>query len=68
LDEPHAKEVLEKLEAEGYEGFISPLEKADGTYYRVRIGPFAEKARAERAAQAIRKKFKVEIWVTAASN
>lgn len=60
--------MLKKLEADGYEGFISPLDKADGTYYRVRVGPFAEKAWAEKAAQAIRKKFKVEIWVTAASN
>lgn len=67
-DEAQARKVRSQVEGEGYTAFISPVDQPEGKFYRVRIGPFAEKARAERAARGIKKKFKLETWVTAASN
>jgi DedD protein len=67
-DEEQAKKVRGQVEAEGYTAFISAVDQPQGKYYRVRIGPFAERERAERAARGVKKKFKLETWVTAATN
>ncbi len=67
-DEPQAKKVHGQLVSGGFQAFISPLEKDGAAMYRVRIGPFAERAQADSAAQKVRKSFKLETWVTAASN
>lgn len=67
-DEEQAKKVRRQVETEGYTAFISPIDQSDGRIYRVRIGPFEERSRAERAARGVKKKLKLEPWVTAASN
>ena len=33
--------------------------------YRVRIGPFADRAQAEETAGKVRQRFKLDTWVTA---
>ena len=64
-----ARRILGQLEAEGFKAFISPLEQGGVTMYRVRIGPFAERVGAEKAAQRVKdKKLRLDTWVTAASN
>ena len=63
-DEAQAQKVLKQVTADGYKGFIT----SEGTFYRVRIGPFSERAQADRASRGIKKKFKLDTWVTAASN
>ena len=67
-DKAQAEKVKGQVAAEGYPAFISAVDQPDGKFYRVRIGPFEEKARAERAARGIKQKFKLETWVTAATN
>lgn len=67
-EETQARRVLGDLKAAGYNGFISPTSKGGVDYFRVRIGPFTERPSAERAARGIGKKFKLDTWVTAASN
>lgn len=67
-DEEQARKIRSQVEAEGYTAFISPVDQSGETFYRVRIGPFEERARAERAARGLKKKLKLETWVTAAGN
>jgi len=67
-DREQAGKIRGQLAAAGFKTFIAPLEKDGETLYRVRIGPFAERARAERAERDVKAKFKLETWVTAAGN
>ena len=67
-DEGHAKKVVERLRQGGHEAFLSPVQVGSQTMYRVRIGPFDRRAAAENAATAITRDYKLETWVTAASN
>ncbi len=64
-DEPQARKVLDQLESGGFRAFIS---KGGEDIYRVRIGPFVEKSEAETAAKKVQRQFKLDTWVTAASN
>lgn len=68
LDQAQARKVRGQLSAGGFTAFIAPLEKDGQTMYRVRIGPYPERAQAERAARDVKAKFELDTWVTAASN
>ncbi len=67
-DESQAKKVIANLRRGGHQAYLSPVEVAGQTRYRVRIGPFTSRAAAEKAAAKITRDYKLETWVTAASN
>lgn len=47
-NESNARSVQHKLAARGYHVYISHFRTAGRTYYRVRVGPYADRAAAER--------------------
>lgn len=53
-DRQSAEEVLEQIQNQHYPSYIEPREDASGTYYRVRVGPFATEAKAEQVAKALK--------------
>lgn len=67
-DHEQAGKIRSQLEKAGFETFIAPIEKDGETLFRVRIGPFAERAQAERAERKVKARFKLDTWVTAAGN
>lgn len=67
-EQPQARKVLNQLQGGGFLAFMSPVEVDGTTMYRVRIGPFKDKAQAEASAAQVRQKYKLDTWVTAASN
>lgn len=67
-DEDQAEKVLARLKSGGYQAFLSPLDQGGITMYRVRIGPFARRPQAEKVGADIHQKYKLETWITAASN
>ena len=60
-DELQARRLETRMRAAGFKAFLSPA----GAMYRVRIGPFAERAAAETAAAKARRDFRVDTWITA---
>ncbi len=67
-EESQAQKVREQLLRAGYEAFISSVLVGSLNNYRVRVGPYASRDPAERAAREITTDFKLETWVTAAGN
>ena len=45
-----ADEVMRKLQGHGLHTFVSRFQKGGRTFYRVRVGPYADRAQAEHAA------------------
>ncbi|MCZ8251156.1 MAG: SPOR domain-containing protein [Hylemonella sp.] len=54
-EETRAREARAKLERAGFKNYTQAVETKDGKRIRVRAGPFASKAEAERAAEKIKK-------------
>jgi DedD protein len=54
-DEGRARDARAKLERAGLKNYTQAVETKDGKRIRVRAGPFASKAEAERAADKIKK-------------
>lgn len=54
-DEGRARDVRSKLERAGLKNYTQAVETKDGRRIRVRVGPFASKAEAERAAEKCKK-------------
>ncbi len=54
-EETRAREARAKLERAGLKNYTQAVETKDGKRIRVRAGPFASKAEAERAAEKIKK-------------
>lgn len=50
---PAADELMKRLKSEGFAGDVSAAPGKDG-WFRVRVGPFKERAKAEEAARKIR--------------
>ncbi len=67
-DETRAKRVLAQLRRGGYQAFMSPVQVGTQINYRVRIGPFSKRPPAEKAAREVNSKYKLDTWITAASN
>ena len=53
-DADKAKEVRQKLEKAGLETYMHVAKTADGERTRVRVGPFASRAEADRAASKVK--------------
>ncbi len=54
-DENRAREARSKIERAGLKSYTQAVETKDGKRIRVRAGPFASKAEAERAAEKLKK-------------
>lgn len=63
-DRPQAEKVLERLRGGGLPAFLSPVEVEGRTMHRVRVGPFADRDKAEAAAAKIRKSYRLDTWIT----
>jgi cell division septation protein DedD len=59
-----ARRILERLVGAGYRAFLSPVQVGSQTMHRVRIGPFAERGEAQRIAEQVRTRYKLETWIT----
>ncbi|MEM1183233.1 MAG: SPOR domain-containing protein, partial [Acidobacteriota bacterium] len=67
-DEPQAVKLQQRLQQMRYRAFMSTIDVGGQTMYRVRIGPFTERNRAEKVKIDVRNQLKLDPWVTAASN
>ncbi len=63
-DKEQADRVKDGLVEHGFAAFLSPIDKDGQTMYRVRIGPFANRAAAEPVADKVRKEQKLDTWIT----
>jgi DedD protein len=52
-NEVNARSVQSKLVKQGFHAYISRFHKGSHTYYRVRVGPYADRASAERAVSGV---------------
>ena len=55
--EANASRVVSTLSHRGFHAYISRFRKAGRTYFRVRVGPYAEHASADKAAAAVSRAF-----------
>ena len=67
-DRSKAEGILGQLRAGGHRAYLSPRESNGVTMFRVRIGPFDDKAEAERLEPEIKRTYRVETWVTTAEH
>lgn len=59
-----AEKVRDRLVRGGNKAFLSPVQVAGRTMYRVRIGPFDSRGEAQKVAEQVRKGYKLDTWVT----
>ena len=67
-DEARANRILNQLKQGGYPAFLSPVQVGTQVNYRVRVGPYRDRPPAEQAADEVNRKYKLDTWITAASN
>ncbi len=63
-DQAKAKEILDRLKANDFRAFISPVTDDGRTLYRVRVGPFEHQDDAERVAAELRRRLDLDTWIT----
>lgn len=63
-DLQRAEGVLARLRDGGYPAQLSEVETADQTMYRVRVGPYAERAEAQAVADRVRREYRLDTWIT----
>jgi cell division septation protein DedD len=63
-DRAQALRVTERLKGQGFGAFISPVRVGAIDMYRVRVGPYDGDAEAKPAADRIRRRFKLDTWIT----
>jgi DedD protein len=49
-----ARKLADDLKGEGYSAYVAPLAKAGKTLYRVRVGPVADRAAADKLAAQLK--------------
>jgi DedD protein len=59
-----AREIVTNLRKAGFPVVISETPKANGRNFRVRVGPYAERAAADDAAIRLRRDHRLDTWVT----
>lgn len=67
-DEAQARNILERLRSRDFDAFLSPTEVDGRTMYRVRVGPFEERARAESVAERLKRELRLDTWITRADS
>jgi cell division septation protein DedD len=63
-DPAEAGRVRDRLAKGGQSAFLSPLTVDGRTMYRVRIGPFTSRQKAQTVAEKVRKNYKLDTWLT----
>jgi cell division septation protein DedD len=63
-EKDQAVRIRDRLVGGGQKAYLSPVEVAGRTMYRVRIGPFDSRDKAQKVAEQVRKGFKLDTWVT----
>jgi len=63
-EKDQAERIRTQLVRGGQRAFLSPVEVAGRTMYRVRIGPFDSRGDAQKVAEQVRKGYKLDTWVT----
>ncbi|MEE8368051.1 MAG: SPOR domain-containing protein [Thermoanaerobaculia bacterium] len=63
-DQIQADRLVNKLVNGGYPAFAISEDVEGNTVYRVRIGPYQDRRRAEQVAVLVKKSFKVDTWIT----
>jgi cell division septation protein DedD len=63
-DQAEASRVRDRLGKGGQSAFLSPITVDGRTMYRVRIGPFPTRPKAQQVAEKVRKNFKLDTWLT----
>jgi len=63
-DQAEANRIRDRLGKGGQTAFLSPITVDGRTMYRVRIGPFANRPKAQQVAEKVRKNFKLDTWLT----
>lgn len=63
-DKAQADRIRNQLAGGGYSAYLSPVEKAGHTMYRVRLGPYGSRDDAQKVAEKVRKGYKLDTWVT----
>jgi DedD protein len=63
-DRAQADSIRGRLSGGGQKAYISPIERGGRTMYRVRLGPFKSRDDAQKVADQVRKKYKLDTWVT----
>jgi DedD protein len=64
--EKEAKSVKQRLAKRGHRVAVSPAPGPKGTVYRVRVGPFATRDLAAKAAEELSREEKVQTWIVPA--
>ncbi len=63
-DAVKAREILTSLQDAGYPASLSRSELAAGVTYRVRIGPYRDRPAAQKVADDVSRRMKVDTWIT----
>jgi cell division septation protein DedD len=63
-EQEQAERIQGRLSRGGHKAYLSPVEVAGRTMYRVRIGPFGSRDEAQKVAEQVRKGYKLDTWVT----
>ncbi|MEA2605241.1 MAG: DedD protein, partial [Acidobacteriota bacterium] len=63
-DRSQADAIRKRLVKGGQQAYLSPVDVAGHTMYRVRIGPFSSRPDAQKVAEKVRKAYKLDTWVT----
>jgi DedD protein len=63
-EKDQAVRIRDRLMGGGQKAYLSPVEVAGRTMYRVRIGPFDSRDQAQKVAEQVRKGYKLDTWVT----
>lgn len=63
-DQAQAQTVLDRLLRAGLDAYLEAAEVSGVIRYRVRLGPFADRAQAEAVASQLRRDYKLDTWIT----
>lgn len=63
-DRDQAEQLVGRLRSASHPAYLSPVDVAGRTMYRVRVGPFVERTEAETVANRVRRSFKLDTWIT----
>lgn len=59
-----AKEIVAQLQRAGFVVQLAESTKAGATQFRVRVGPYENRAKADAAAARLRREFRLDTWIT----
>lgn len=63
-DRDQALKIVSRLQDGGRDAYLSPVEVDGEPMYRVRLGPFSDRAQAESVSAQLRRDFRLDTWIT----